>query len=299
MYRNEGGDMAQSILKKELEVQGIEVINNFDLRDAYCKNGVVYTKDGFNLSSLDVLYHMNFDEKTPHVDDILKAIEYSGVEVINNMQSYFLASDKFLTNVVLKKAGIPVPDMILVSSDTCYDELKKLLTDWKSIVVKTRFGGGGKGIIKVNTVEELNDLMPLLKKCSHNVYLEKYVPFGDHDHRVEIFNGEIVGCYNRTKSHSFKTNTHAGGSIVYLGDNFEVIEIAKKAAIALDVMTTTVDILKDEITGDYVVVEVNELMGMCVYHYYKHLGIEVSDAFHHDEKKIKLLAQYINKRCRC
>jgi ribosomal protein S6--L-glutamate ligase len=66
MYSNDGGDMVQNELINELKLLDCEVMPSFDMRDCYCLNGKVYTGDGFDLTKLDVLYHMNADEQNIH-----------------------------------------------------------------------------------------------------------------------------------------------------------------------------------------------------------------------------------------
>src|SRR5262245_21399260 len=113
-YTNEHGYVIRQQIVQRLEKAGLSFVYDFDMRQCYCLNGDIYTKDGFNLSSLDAFYFMNAEERNPHQHDMLKMLEKSGVKMFNSFESYSYANDKFVANCILRRHGVNVaPSMLL------------------------------------------------------------------------------------------------------------------------------------------------------------------------------------------
>ena len=84
-YRNDGGAVTEKILAEKLRKKGYEVIDDFDMRKCYILDGNVYTETGYNLSQLDVFYHMNADEQTEYQRDVLKVLYRPYDSVVYNL----------------------------------------------------------------------------------------------------------------------------------------------------------------------------------------------------------------------
>ena len=272
MYRNEGGHIIQDELKRKLEEQGIQVVNDFDMRECYCLNGRVFTKDGFDLSSVDLLYHMNADEQTVFQNDILRALELSGVKIINSWNAFYTAKNKFMTNVLLKKHGINVPPSLFVNSGQAINLAEKVLNDWKKVLVKPVSRHGGKGILAFDDLEQFIDFIEATQDCFDSFYIEKLIPFEKHDYRIEIADGKVVGKYCRSKKHSYKTNTAKGGFYIPDVPDKECEKIALKASKVLSIESTIIDILKSSEDQEIYIIEVNPIIGVFTEVYAKFSG---------------------------
>lgn len=300
MYRNDGGHVIQDKLKKKLEEKNVKVITDFDMRKCYCLNGRVYTEDGFDLSSVDVFYHMNADEQTVFQNDILHALELSGVKVINNWNAFSTAKHKFMTNVLLKKNGILVPPALFVSSKQAKGLAERIFDDWKKIVVKPLRNHGGIGIIRFDSVGQFKDFVEATENCFESYYIEKFIEFGVHDYRTEILNNEIIGSYCRVKTHAFKTNVTSGGKFISDIPSKEFEEIALKASKVLRIETTVVDMIKSEVDEKIYILEVNPIMGVFLEAFIafspkiKNNPVYSSLAF--DDKKIDLLIRCLTEK---
>lgn len=296
-YRNDGGEEVQQQLKETLENRGYCVINEFDMRECYCLDGQVTTKDGYCLSNVDVFYHMNADERTPHQQNMLKALEMSGVRVVNSWSSFSLSQDKFCTNLLLRKSGITVPDSVLITAANAKTMADLLFSKWGSVCYKPREGHGGQGIMKFDSPYDLIDFIGTTQAYLPNYYFEQYIPFGSHDFRVEIFQNQIIGGYSRTKTHPFKTNISSGGIMTPLALPPACQEIALDAAKVLDIDFTIIDLIQSEINLKYYVLEVNALMGIFV-----ESGMRWSPktqnrtpdpSYANDSNKLNILADYL------
>lgn len=296
MYINDGGSIIQAKLKSKLEEFGYVVVNNFDLRSCFVFNDRVYTEQGVDLTSLDCLYHMNADEQSQHQLEILRTLEISGVKLINTFLSHEKARDKFITNFILRKNNIRVPNSALIPVQD-NKIIKQIFEEYKTIILKPRNSHGGKGIQKFDNLESFMDFREFAKDHIANFYIEEYIDFIDHDYRIEVFNGKYIGSYARAKTHSFKTNISSGGIMTPYKVNQEQINMALKAVEVLGLTTTIVDFIKDRSGKDYIL-EVNPIMGIFV-----ESGMRFSDksslripdvSYSNDEAKLNALVQYIN-----
>lgn len=299
MYENDLGYITREKIIKSLKSKGYEVISDFDMRECFCHNGKVYTKDSINLSDLDVLFHMNSDDHSEYQKDILKLIEFSGVKVFNPYEAFYNAKDKLMTNMLLSKAKINVPSSICIGNNFDKKKIEPILKKWGSFVFKNRTGNGGRGIIKFNDYETFHDFYIATKDFFEGFYLEEFIEFDDMDYRIEIFEGKVINHYSRKKSHSYKTNYKSGGSVVkskiYKGHE----KIALKACKTLGLTVTIVDILVSSKTGKSYVIEVNNI-GIFLGEILKNDKIHndkkiISFHFKKDKEKIKLILDHIDK----
>ena len=298
MYENDNGITVKTKLVLKLKEKGYEVYSNFDMRDCYVENGKVYTSDGYCLSDVCIFYHMNADEQNAYQNDILRMLELSGVRVVNSFDAFFKCKDKVTSNLILRNNSIRVPDSMLINNNCSKEFLFSIFEKWKSVIVKPRNNHGGKGIIKIDNPELLCDFYDATKDKMTNYYLEKYIPFSEHDYRVEVFDGEVIGKYCRGKCGTYKTNISSGGSMqdIEVGEEFE--KIALKAANVLGVTTTIVDMVLSEDDGEIYVLEVNPIMGIFLEAGMKAgtkmpVQTDIPSSFKTDDLKINKIISYL------
>lgn len=299
MYTNEFGYRPRQEVIDALEKEGYEVIYDFDMRECYVFNGHVFTKDSINLSQLDVLYYMNVDERNHYQDEILHFLELSGVKMINGVTSYYNASDKALTSMILTQNDIKTPPSILIPNQFQTNVLEDIFEEWGSVVLKNRKGSGGKGIIKFDSYDAFKDFYEYVEGSFDNFYLEKFIEFTDRDYRIGLLNGEVIEAYSRSRASNFKTNIHSGCNKVYPIENPETfIALAKKAAKAIGITATIIDMVTSTVDHEIYVLEVNENMGFFLeaHHDYlrsENVNLEIGN-IKNDKAKIKALVNYIN-----
>jgi len=109
-----------------------------------------------------------------------------------------LAGDKKETKYMLKKAGIKVPEGVIVSENEDLERIERELG--YPVVVKPIDGNHGRGIsIGVNSLAEAKKAFEEAKKVSYQVIIEKQV-FG-FDYRLLAINNQFVAASKRTPAH--------------------------------------------------------------------------------------------------
>jgi ribosomal protein S6--L-glutamate ligase len=297
MYENDNGHIPKEVLCDLLEKKGFVVFSEFDMRECYVICGKVYSACGRCLSDFDVLFHMNADEQSPYQADILRALQESGVDVVNECTSYFNCSDKFKGNQLLRQHGVTVPDSALLGTTVAEAIIYELFARWGSLVYKPRSGHGAVGIVRFEEAEQFIDFVQATRHVLSDYYVEQYIDFGEYDCRVEIFNGQLMGGYSRKKKHSFKTNISAGGEMTprILGAEANV---ALAAAKALGINGTIVDMVQSSVDGKLYVLEVNPALGIFVESAMR-AGTKMPDTppdigYSYDRLKLDAIASYID-----
>jgi len=81
-------------------------------------------------------------------------IPYSGSDPV----ALGITLDKYLTSVILKSAGVPVPDMVMASDAAHIAGLKGIFKKHPVWIVKPRWEGSSKGIFSSSVVSNFNEL---------------------------------------------------------------------------------------------------------------------------------------------
>lgn len=300
-YRNEGGEGVLRQLQAALRDLGHEPCCDFDLRRCYTRGGRVFTDNGEELSALDCIYYMNADEQSDHQRDMLRALELAGVPLVNAFGSFESAEDKFIANTRLRTAGVRVPDAALMPATVPRVLLDRLFAEWGAVVVKARRGHGGRGVQRFDDADRLFDFIHATAAFHSGFYLEQFLPFGDCDTRVELIDGEYVGGYGRRRQHYFKTNVHAGATMVPVVPSDEAIETAKQAARALGIACTIIDMVVHQGDGEVYVLEVNPLLGVFTAAGLLagintvQTGADLHPVYAYDDRKVAMLAGFLDR----
>ncbi|MFA6296890.1 MAG: hypothetical protein WC663_06040 [Patescibacteria group bacterium] len=241
-------------LKQNSEIEFLGNVNFNNLKvlntDFWC--------DNVNLSKCDLFFWYAPGRNINEYKALSKVIK-----VIKNPESLELINDKFKTHVTLKEKGLPIADFALIPYDDL-ETMKKILNDWKEILVKPRFGSFGRGIIKVKDFETLRDIAGMLKSYGQNkIFVEK---FYENDKKAWIsttlINGKIVYGYRKKEEKFADWKVYdvkgAGGGAYYV-DPSPVKDYAEKAAEILDKSIVGFDFIK---TADgYKIVDENNFPG--------------------------------------
>ena len=188
--------------------------------------------------------------------DILRSIEENGIRLINSREALELASDKFLTSVILEKNNIPTPKTIICEDP--HEALESFEELGGDVVLKPLFGSKGIGITRLNDKSFAENVIYSLGHLNEIFYLQEFIEHYNQDIRILIIgDNAIAGMYR--VSDNWKTNIHAGARMEHIELTTELKELAINAAKAVKTEIAGVDIIESE-KGLYVL-EVNSIPG--------------------------------------
>ncbi len=288
MYQNGGGAKIEEKLVKRLADLGHETITGINLRHAVAENGAMIWQ-GLNLYELDAFFSYNAGEQTRYQVYLYGVLDRH-VPCINNYRAFSISEDKFQTNDLLRSNGIATPDYFLCHREDV-ETIRKKVLEWGKAVFKTVDGWGGMGMALVDSKDKLDMILPFLNQTDLRFfYIEKFIDYDGSDYRIDIVDGEFIACYGRkAKEGDWRTNVTSGGSVIMRECDEDVIDLAKRAAKAIDIEIAGVDIIYDRANKRYVVLEVNGIPAFATPEQEK-MGLDFNDM------KIEKIAKLIDKK---
>lgn len=184
-------------------------------------------------------------------------VEAFGGIVVNSSSTIWNCGNKFITTLLLSKAGIPTPKAYLVSSRTAALEVAEVIG--YPVVVKPVIGGWGRYVVKADTRDSLDGVLELKESLGaiYNLhYVQEFVNKPGRDIRVFVVGDNVpVAIYRVNKSY-WKTNTALGAKAEPLKVDEELEKLALKVANVVGGGILGIDIFEDPERG-YLVNEVN------------------------------------------
>jgi RimK family alpha-L-glutamate ligase len=207
---------------------------------------------------------------------VLRHFEQAGVIVVNSGESISTAKDKMRTSQILSRAGIPIPNTMMVR----FPIQEKLITDniGYPCVIKVVTGSYGAGVYLCEKKRDYKKIVEFVESLGSKKTLLVQEYLGDQpgeDLRVLVIGGKVLGAMKRSAPEGdFRANITNGGT----GENFPVTEeidyIARETASALGLTIAGVDLLFDK--RGFRVCEANSNPGFSGFE--KYCGIDVADA---------------------
>jgi ribosomal protein S6--L-glutamate ligase len=190
--------------------------------------------------------------------DLLHAAAAAGVRVINPPRAVEACVDKYLTNVRLLAAGLPVPETVASEraddAQTAFDRLGG------DVVVKPLFGAEGRGMVRVADPELAWRTFRAVEQTGGVIYLQRFVPHPGWDLRAFVIGGKVVAAMKRTARGDWRTNVAQGGTAERAELALPERKLAVLAAEAVGAAVAGVDLLPGP-GGEWFVIEVNAVPG--------------------------------------
>jgi tetrahydromethanopterin:alpha-L-glutamate ligase len=189
--------------------------------------------------------------------NVLHMLKMQGAYIYNDAKAVERTVDKGMTSFLLKQHDVATPaTWVCESRHHTHQLIQQLFEQHDDIIIKPLFGSQGKG------VRRLTRDMPLpLPRDAHVdgvFYLQTFIDSGQHnyDYRVFVINQEPVAAMQRS-GQGWLHNV-AQGAQCKASDELDVLEIAVKAAKALQIDYCGVDVIRDS-HGQLWVLEVNSI----------------------------------------
>ncbi len=168
--------------------------------------------------------------------DALAQLEAAGTPVVNKPLTLEIAIDKYLSLAMLARAGIRVPQTIVVQGEAsarrAWDQLGG------SCVAKPLFGSRGRGIRRVASDSEAAAI-----GAGSVAYLQEFIPHPGWDLRILVVGDDAFAMRRVAAAGEWRTNVSLGGRPESVEVPAEVIAIARHAAATAGATIAGVDIL--------------------------------------------------------
>jgi RimK family alpha-L-glutamate ligase len=188
--------------------------------------------------------------------DLLSAMEEYGLKLINSRQSLEIASDKFLTSLILEKHNLPTPKTVVCENpEDAIFAFEELGSD---VVIKPLYGSRGVGITRVQDKGFAENVIYTLGQLNEIFYLQEFVEHNNRDIRILVIGSKAIAGMYRV-SNTWKTNIHAGATMKPIELTKELKNLAIKAAEVTRTEIAGVDIV--ETNNGLSILEVNSVPG--------------------------------------
>ena len=190
--------------------------------------------------------------------DLLHAAVAAGVRVLNPPRSVEACVDKYLTNVRLLAAGLPVPQTVACQrADDALMAFDRLGGD---VVVKPLFGAEGRGMVRVSDPELAWRTFRAIEQTGGVIYLQRFVRHPGWDLRAFVIGDKVIAAMRRTARGDWRTNVAQGGTAERSELALPERKLAVQAAEAVGAAVAGVDLLPGP-GGEWYVIEVNAVPG--------------------------------------
>jgi glutathione synthase/RimK-type ligase-like ATP-grasp enzyme len=239
-----------------------EVFDGLDFRRAHIHSGDVYLGDR-NLAALDVFFWFGEIDRG-HASYHLNVLDALGqrTQVVNGAAGQRIALDKLMTQLHLRRHGIPVPEFLAISRDNVHAVRDLILR--KPFLLKPRLGSFGVGITRVEGFDQLVDIIDYSEQPAH--FLEELIDSAPEDFiGINVIGGTVVSGYGKELS-AFRgwkvfDRCRRGGHMVPRRPSAEQEQIARQVACVTGLDLLGVDIVRSRAGRNYVV-DVNTFPGL-------------------------------------
>lgn len=189
-------------LRQEADLELVE--KDLDFSRAYVLGGNVYIDD-FNLNELDLYFWHDTVYPTDWRGDnyfinVFKALEQDCL-IINSPASIERVNDKYLSHLALRAEGLPVADFGLVNLNNRAALKNVFEALGGEVLIKPRFGGWGRGIVKTDSLEDLYSTAELLSGFlvkDDQILLERFYPNDEQKWiSVVLFGRKVLFGYHK------------------------------------------------------------------------------------------------------
>jgi ribosomal protein S6--L-glutamate ligase len=190
--------------------------------------------------------------------DALHAAVAAGIRVCNPPRAIEVCVDKYLTNVRLLQARLPVPETIVCQRSE--DGLLAFDALGRDVVVKPLFGSEGRGMVRITDDDIAWRTCRAIEQIGGVLYMQRFIRHPGWDVRAFVIGNRVVAAMKRHARNDWRTNVARGGMVetVTLGENEH--RLAVQAAVAVGASICGVDLMLGP-AGEWYIIEVNAVPG--------------------------------------
>lgn len=190
---------------------------------------------------------------------ILEAFKSQGAKILNTPDAILKTADKLRSLLILKKAGLPVPESTYI--DTSRDFNISQIKDESVIIKLIRGAQQGYGVSLIAR-KDLTPLLQTLRSAKTKVFLQKFIKEArGEDYRFIVLNDEVIATMKRkAKPGDFRSNLAQGGKSSPHKPTEAEINLAISATKAMGLDFAGVDLIKSK--KQMLVLEINAFPGL-------------------------------------
>lgn len=190
--------------------------------------------------------------------DVLHTLAELNVPVFNPASAIEHTVDKARTTLRLHLAGLSTPKTWACENRQLARRIaKQQFAKKNTLVVKPLFGCQGKGIEKISTLDEFDDIQAVGDAFYLQEFIEPFIPNQWQDWRLMVIDGQVCASMSRRSDH-WITNFAQGASCLAANITPEMEHLAIAATKAVQADYAGVDIIRT-VDGSYTVLEVNSV----------------------------------------
>ncbi|PCJ32409.1 MAG: RimK family alpha-L-glutamate ligase [Gammaproteobacteria bacterium] len=190
--------------------------------------------------------------------DVLHTLAELNVPVFNSASAIEHTVDKARTSLRLHLAGIPTPKTWACENiNLARNIAQRQFSQQKELVVKPLFGCQGKGIEKINSLDQLDQLNVVGDAFYMQEYIIPFEPEHWQDWRLMVIDGHVCAAMSRRSQH-WITNFAQGAECFSTPVTDEMEQLAIAATDAVQADYAGVDLIRTQ-DGSYTVLEVNSV----------------------------------------
>ena len=190
--------------------------------------------------------------------DVLHTLAELGVPVFNSAKAIEHTVDKARTSLRLHLAGLATPKTWACENEIVAHQIaSQQLSQGHSLVIKPLFGCQGKGLEKVTSLAEFENIKPVGQAFYLQHYIPPYQPKQWQDWRLMVVEGKVCAAMSRRSKH-WITNFSQGAECFPASINSDMTNLAIQACKAVNADYAGVDIIRMK-NGEYTILEVNSV----------------------------------------
>ena len=180
---------------------------------------------------------------------LAKRLEDQGIRLFNNAKAIELCDNKILMYQELIKNNIPIPKTFIAPKTfeglgyTKRDFVEQVVKEiGYPFIIKEAYGSFGEQVYLANNIEEANRI---IDQIAHKDFLmQEFIEESKgRDIRINVVGDQAIVSMLRENKNDFRSNISNGGTGSLFKPGQEYIDLAVKAAKALDLYFAGVDVL--------------------------------------------------------
>ena len=256
--QNSSQFIANNLIDAGTQEDQIDLINMRELVVKMFSNKAVVTHPTFgDLADYDVVYLRSNHNAHIIRGVVAQYLQSKSVPMSDPGVLEYQKYDKASQNIAFLNAGINVANSVFTNLQNINEELIDSLG--YPVIVKGILSSKGDDNVLLHSYEEVREFISN-PETPYQYIFQSFVP-NSFDYRFIIYGGVVASVYTRErdqKSTTHLNNKAKGGSVTQLEEwPQDLEELALSAAQAVGRANAGVDIMKNDATGEHLVLEVN------------------------------------------